>query len=403
MASVEQEAGKTSRFRLTLLMLAHFLNDTYSNFLPAFLPLLQGKFALSLTLVGLLASVYTVGGSLSQLLFGYLGDRWARLNFAALGPLVTGLFMSSIGLLPTYPLVVLALLLAASGTAMFHPQAAAHAGRSAGSRKGLSLSFFIAAGSLGFALGPLLMALFITRFGFSETYWAIVPLILLGGSLYLLMQRGAREHDVSQRSLQPLRTHLKPLLLLWATVVTRHTIVLSFTTFLVILLVQKGIGYLWGSVALSGFLLAEALGSTLAGHLSDRLGRRLVTVISLGLAFPLGFGAASTNGPLFFVLLPLTGLMLQASNPVILAQAQEIAPANPSLASAIVMGFGWGAAGLLLIAVGNLSDHWGIVPALQIACASAFVIFLGLAYAFYRDERFRPGYATPTTAASSTR
>ncbi len=382
-------------------MLAHFLNDTYSNFLPAFLPLLQGKFALSLTLVGLLASVYTVGGSLSQLLFGYLGDRWTWLNFAALGPLFTGLFMSSIGLLPSYPLVVLALLMAASGTAMFHPQAAAHAGRVAGNRKGLSLSFFIAAGSLGFALGPLLMALFITSFGFSQTYWAIVPLILLGGGLYLLMQRGAHEPDTTQRSLQSLRAHLRSLLLLWAAVVTRHTIVLSFTTFLVILLVQKGIGYLVGSLTLSGFLLAEALGGTLAGHLSDRLGRRLVTVISLGLAFPLGFGAASTSGHLFFILLLLTGMMLQASNPVILAQAQEIAPANPSIASAIVMGFGWGTAGLLLIAVGSLSDHWGIVAALQIVCASAFVIFLGLAYAFYRDERFNPGYSRPTTEASA--
>lgn len=371
-------------------MLAHFLNDTYSNFLPAFLPLLQGKFALSLTLVGLLASVYTVGGSLSQILFGYLGDRWTWLNFAALGPLFTGLFMSSIGLLPTYPLVILALLLAASGTAMFHPQAAARAGRLSGHRKGLSLSIFIAAGTLGFALGPLLMALFITRFGFSQTYWAILPLIFLGSGLYLLMWRGAGAHDVVQRSLRPLGAHLRPLLLLWAAVVTRHTVVLSFSTFLVILLVQTGISYLASSIALSGFLLAGVFGGTLAGHLSDRLGRRSVTVISLGLAFPLGFGAASTSGPLFFALLLLTGMMLQASNPVILAQAQEMVPTNPSIASAIVMGFGWGTAGLLLIAVGSLSDHWGMVPALQLVCASAFVIFLGLAYAFYRDERLRP-------------
>jgi FSR family fosmidomycin resistance protein-like MFS transporter len=392
---------KISRFQLMPLMLAHFLNDTYSNFLPAFLPLLQGKFTLSLTLVSLLASLYTVGGSLLQVLFGYLGDRWTRLNFAALGPLFTGLFMSSIGLLPAYPWVILALLMAAGGTAMFHPQAAAHAGRSAGSRKGLSLSFFIAAGSLGFALGPLLMALFITDFGFSQTYWAIMPLILLGGGLYLMMQRGVGDHDLAQRSLQPLRAHLRPLLLLWALVVTRHTIVLSFTTFLVILLVQKGIGYVMGSLALSGFLIAEALGGMLAGHLSDRLGRRLVTVISLGLAFPLGFGAASTSGPLFFILLLLTGMMLQASNPVILAQAQEIAPANPSVASAIVMGFGWGTAGLLLIAVGSLSDHWGIVVALQIVCASAFVIFLGQAYAFYREERFNPKRSSLTTEASA--
>jgi len=381
--------ASVSRLRLVSLMLAHFLNDTYSNFLPAFLPLLQGEFALSLTLVSLLASVYTVGGALSQLLFGYLGDRVKRVDFAAVGPLITGAFMSSLGLLRSYPLVVLALLISASGTAMFHPQAASRAGRVAKNHKGLSLSLFIGAGTLGFALGPLLMALFIAHFSFSQTYWAILPLLVLGGAVYIWMRKEVTgDGRQSHSSLREIRPHIRPLLLLWATVVTRHIIILSFSTFTVILLVQKGISYLAGSMALSGFLLAGIFGGTLAGHLSDRLGRRLVIVISLGLAILLSFAAATTSGSLFFVLLLLAGMTLQASNPVILAQAQEIAPAHASIASAIVMGTGWGTAGLLLIPVGSLADHWGIATALQVVCMTAFVVYLGLGYSFYHDERF---------------
>lgn len=370
-------------------MLSHFLNDTYSNFLPAFLPLLQGKFGLSLTLVGLLASVYTIGSSLSQLLFGYLGDRLSRWNFVALGPLLTGLFMSSIGLWPSYLPVLLALLVAASGTAMFHPQAAARVGRWAAGRRGLTLSFFSASGTLGFALGPLLMALFIAHFGFARTYWAILPLIVVVSGLYPWMRRGSSAAATPAVAARPDRRQWRPLLLLWGTVVVRHTVMLSFVTFLIILLVRQGLGYVAGSVVLSGFLAAGALGGLLAGHLSDRLGRRLLIVIGLGLGFPLSFGFTVTTGPLSFALLILAGMALQSSGPVILAQAQEIAPANTNTASAVVMGLGWGTAGLLVVGVGRLADHWGILPSLQLVCSLAFVIFLGLAYALYHEERFR--------------
>lgn len=37
------------------LMLAHFTNDMYANFLPVFIPLLRDKFELSFTLVAVLS------------------------------------------------------------------------------------------------------------------------------------------------------------------------------------------------------------------------------------------------------------------------------------------------------------------------------------------------------------
>jgi len=209
-------------------MLAHFTNDFYANFLPVYLPLLREKFGLSLALVGLLSSTFTTAASFLQLGFGVWADRdrGLRRNFALWGPLITGAFMSVVGVLPSYGLIVGALLLAALGTAMFHPQATALSGRllAGRGRRGLAVSLFIGAGT------------------------------------------GAPS--------SPEDKGLKGLAVLWGLVVLRHVVLLSFLTFLVILLQGRGYGYLAGSFALVGFLLVSAPAGLLGGLLSDRPGAR---------------------------------------------------------------------------------------------------------------------------------
>jgi len=373
------------RGKLLSLMLAHFTNDTYANFLPVFLPLLRAKFELTLTLVGLLSSVYTVTASLSQILFGYMADRLSRINFIALGPLLTGTLMSAVGLMTDYASVALVLFVSALGTAMFHPQAASLAGSLSKARKGLAVSLFVAAGTFGFAFGPLMMATFINSFGFERSYWGVLPLLVLAPVLF--MSNRQANHSAKAESLEikdELLQNFKSLFVLWALVVLRHTVFLSFLTFLLILMTERGANYLAGSLALFAFLFSGTIGGLAGGYLSDIWGRKKIVIVSLLLAFPAGLGFLSTSGPIALILLMLTGALLQASNPVIVAQAQEIVPGSAGTASAITMGLGWGVAGLLISVVGYLADQLGVVSALKLLNYAAILIAIALAIGLYR-------------------
>lgn len=366
-----------SALNLLGLMLAHFTNDMYANFLLVFIPLLREKFQLSFTFVALLSSTFTASASFLQFLFGYLADRVTRLRFALLGPVLTGVFMSTVGILPGYGWIIVALTLAAIGTAMFHPQGTAISGRLSSARKGLYVSLFISAGTLGFAFGPALMALFINSFGLERTPLAILPLAALVILIWKLERDSPSGNQGSGNetpSYAQLRLHLKPLLMLWGLVMLRHTVMLAFLTFFLILLSGRGANYLSGSFALFGFLLVGVLGGLLGGHLSDRWGRWPLILWSFGTGFPAMIGFLLTSGLASFAFLLLGGAMLNMSNPVIVVKAQELVPEHASTASAIVMGVGWGVGGLLVSLVGMLADVWGLEHALLVSTLIAFAM-----------------------------
>ena len=389
-------------------MVAHFTNDLYANFLPVYLPLLREKLDLNLTLVALLSSAFTVTASFFQLVFGLISDRVPRWNFALLGPLMTGAFMSLVGVLPSYGAVLGALGLSALGTAMFHPQATALSGRLFAGRKGLYVSLFISAGMLGFSLGPALMALLLNALSLEASPLALLPLAGMGLVLARLLQgvtttATTTTTTTAAASSSPPREATEPsasnpgegtggrgaLALLWGLVVLRHTVLLSFLTFLVILLQGRGFDYLAGSLSLVGFLLVSVPAGLLGGHLSDRFGRWPVTAFTLWTGFLAMLGFLLTSGWPSLALLLLGGGLLSASNPVIVAHAQELLPESAGTASALVMGVAWGVSGLLIGAVGALGDAWGIERALGAATLAAFGLTVGLTLVGARILRVR--------------
>lgn len=361
------------------LIVGHFANDVYSNFLPAYLPHLISKFALSLAWAGAASSVYNTVSSFTQLLFGYAGDRLNMARFALVAPLVTAVFVSAVGLMPSYLLVLCLLFLGSLGTAAFHPGAASLAGETSQQGKGASISFFIAGGSLGFAVGPLLATGFISVAGFHRTYLLALPALLLAAVLWrkIRLPREPREDLFTPpRVLRSITT----LLPLWFIVVLRHTVQLSFATFLIVLLEERGLSRLEGSLVLGLLLVMGTLGVLLGGYLSDRVGRKPIAAISLALAYPFYLGFLNTGGPLSFLLLAPAGALNAFSNPVLVAQAQELAPGHAGIASAMTMGFAWGIAGLLISLVGWMGDLWGLsaslrwtILALPLAAAIALV------------------------------
>lgn len=375
---------------LSLASAAHFINDLHYAFLAPLLPLIVVKFNLSLTLAGLLASILNASSAMSQPLFGAFADQMRRRIFVALGPTLTVIAMGLIGLVPSYETLIGLLLVAGIGTSSFHPQAASTAGQASGPRKGTGLSLFVAGGELGFATGPLWITLVVSVLGLRATWVGALPGVAACAVLWLTLRPRAEAHAVRAQSLgADLREVARPLTLLWLLVAVRSIIILSFISFLPLLLRERGGSLLAGGAAVFFFGGVGAIGGLLGGALSDRLGRRFMLMLSFIVGTPLLYAFLQTRGPWGYALLALGGIAYYLTAAVTIVMAQQILPHRASVASSIVMGLAWGSAGLALTAVGAVADALGLQTALTYV--------LGLAAAAMALAAVLPESARQTT------
>lgn len=363
------------RRRLLGISLGHFLNDFHMAWLAPLLPLLVPRFSLSLALAGLLGTILTTCSALSQPFFALAADRLRRSVLAAVGPVMTVAAMSLIGILPSYGTLIAALLVAAAGTAIFHPQGAAAAGFHSGGRLATGLSIFVAAGELAFALGPLYVASVVQWQGLTWTGIAGIPGLLLAVPLALTALRWPTAQPGHRGSLrEALTAQRRMLFLLWVFVVTRSIISIAFLTFLPLLLTREhGASLVQGGAAVFLFGGIGAAGGVMGGMLADRIGRRAVLGLSFGLSVPLLALFLLLPSAWRMGLLPLAGIVLYMSAPVTIVMAQEGLPQHVSLASSIVMGLAWGIGGLCLTAIGAIADNIGLRQTLLLTLTMAAV------------------------------
>jgi FSR family fosmidomycin resistance protein-like MFS transporter len=253
------------------------------------------------------------------------------------------------------------------GAAAFHPPAAAVVHRLANDRrKASAMAFHITLGSLGFSLGPLLFAPFAGRFGLTWT-----PVLMIPGLVLLVLvvrnipaiQPLRQHHD--KGGLAGLRPYAKPLTLLYAIVVLRTLASLSFATFMPVMLTRRGtsVGVAGASVAI--YLFATSLGGFVGGSLADRWGARRMIMGTLLSAVPFLAIAPNFTGWTFVAIVSLGGFLLQSTLPVNVTFGQTLAPISAATVSSLMMGFGWGTAGISVPFVGMLADRIGIEHALM--------------------------------------
>jgi MFS transporter, FSR family, fosmidomycin resistance protein len=374
--------GGFQRSRLALVTWGHLLNDCYGSFFAPILPLLIEKLSLSLTMASGLASISSITSAVFQPLYGMASDRIQGRFLIVLGPLLTTVCMSLIGVAPNAALVGVMLLMAGIGSAAFHPQAVAAAGAISGDRKGFGISVFIFGGSVGFALGPLAIIGAVHVWGLERSYYAMIPgvlsVLLLG--LYLKVPRGLAD----RRHMLPLAAAFKgtqkSMTLLFSIAVIREFARLAVVTFLPIFLAMQGRSLAAGGITLALFSLAGALGGMVGGSLSDAWGRKTVILASGIVCVPLLHGMFLTEGVVSLLFLMLAAGSLSGANSVVIAFAQELVPTRAGTASSLVMGLGWGVAGVFLIGFGMLAESISVPRALEIA-ATLPLLAAGLAMA----------------------
>jgi len=156
------------------------------------LPFLVTSLHLTYTQAGLVATVSLVGSSLTQPLFGYLADRFTPRILGPLGVIWTAVFIVSAAYAWSYPILLGCILLAALGSAAFHPQGAAQASVISGEPKATSLAFFSFGGSIGYALGPLIGGAIFSHLGLRGAVLLLLPALVV---LPLLLVRPPVERE----------------------------------------------------------------------------------------------------------------------------------------------------------------------------------------------------------------
>jgi len=354
--------------RLLLLSCGHFFIDLYSSALGALQPLLVSRYSLSLLQAGFLGGLLSFSSSVMQPFYGYLSDRWHFRGFTILSPFLAGLFISCLGLAGGYSSLLLLVFLGGVGIAAFHPQGTAHAAEAWSHRRGTGMAVFITTGTVGLSLGPTYFSQLTSWLGLERAYWGALPglVITLVLAACLPAPAGGEQRPGARLDLTPLRRVWKPMLLLYLLVVIRSVIQVTFGQFLPLYLhLERGFDLSSASYVLTLFLFGGAMGGLLGGSLADRFGGNRIVMVSMAGSLPFLILFLSTRGWISLASLFAGGLILLFTVPVNVTMAQSLVPGQSGTVSALMMGFAWGMAGLVVIPlVGFFADRVGLHSAL---------------------------------------
>ena len=368
-ASTDRSTNKIDKGQAIIVATGHWAVDCYANFLSPLLPLLITKLNLTLVLAGSLVSLMSTLSAFSQPVFGYLSDRSRTRLFVVMGPFVTGVFMSLIGLAGSYSMLLVVLILGGIGVSAFHPQGASMAGKAGGDRRGLGMAFFATGGSLGMATGPILIITIVSNFGLESTYWAVLPGIIVTALLYRFTPRpetGGLGAIKVPSLVEQLSGKYTPLFLIWLISVLRSLVYVGFTTFMPVLFKERGFSLIAGGASVSVFVILGAVGGILSGYISDRVGRRNVIIYSSLIALPLFLAVLKSDGLMSYLFVALAGAFLISAVPVSVVMAQELIPKSAAVASSITLGMAWGVSAMGAAPIGALADRLGLESAFTI-------------------------------------
>ncbi|MCP1714282.1 FSR family fosmidomycin resistance protein-like MFS transporter [Methanocalculus alkaliphilus] len=344
----------------------HIVIDLYSPVIPALIPLLVLYPGIGYFLAGLLVSVFQITSSLFQPFVGWLSDRsgWSAPIWLCI--LTSSICISLYGIVQNYYLL---LLFAAGGGiahALFHPSALLQVhGHTSDHNRGALTSFFVTGGNLGFAIGPVIVGILIAFGGLPALTLMAIPGILMAGYLFMMTRREDPPDAKVPEKMEAVPIAYRPVSLIVTIAALRSWVIMASVAFFpAYLIATEGYSLVFGNLMLTLMLLAGVVGQISGGILSDRYGRREVTIIGLFaciIPYVLFF---MTSGWVALLLMVAVGYLTWSTFSVTVTMAQEYLPGRVGLASGLLIGFSIGAGGLGVSVVGIIADYLTLSTAL---------------------------------------
>jgi len=363
--------GRFISTSIILLTSAHLFNDFYAGFLMPLLSYFQLHLHLTITQVSILPTILAVFGSILQPVFGFLGDRFNKKLFVVSGVLCSALFMSCIGLAPNFTLLILMLVIGASGVAAFHPNAAATVARLTQNKSTFTMSIFLMVGCIGLALAPFIITSIASAGGFNKLWLLSLPGVIL--ALILIKTLTIDHESKSSTKLSDFKILFagksRPLWIMFLIMFIRSLVITSFMSFMSILFTAKGLSMHKSGIAISTFLISGSVGGVIGGYLADKISRKVIIAGSSIIACPLLLWFLQADGNFAMILLGLSGMVVLAASAVNVLIVQRLCPDMAGSIAGVSMGLVWGSAGLMLPVIGYIADHYSMETSLRIAAS----------------------------------
>ena len=366
---------------VTLISVAHFLHDAYSTYLPPLLPLLIEKFGISLFLSGLLGVIQRIPNLLNPFI-GIMAERVKVRYFVIFMPAVTTVAMSLIGVAPLYIVVAILLFVCGLSSALFHVPAPVMINKLSGSRTGKGMSFFMFGGELASAVGPLILVAVVEIWGLAGTLRLIPFGLATSAVLWWRLRKISIQQEVYSsaaridymgifRKFKPVFLNLGGIILFNGAL--RATLIL----FLPVYLISEGENLWFAGVSLAVLQVSGAVGTFIAGSVSDQIGRR-TTLLIVTIASPLFMLLfLNSGGALRIMSIVLLGVALMSPQSVMLASILDLDTKHKAFVNSIYMTMSFFVSAVMAMIAGAIADEAGL--------AKTFALFsvLSLAAIFF--------------------
>jgi MFS family permease len=384
------------------ITLGHSLTHWYPATFYLLLPIIGKELGLSYSEIGLIMTCQYIAGAVANVPGGALVDTVGRKGLLmALSLFWVGFPYLLMGFAHSYLMLLACVALVGFGNSLWHPTAIPTLARNFPQRKGLVLSMHGMGGNVGDALAPVVVGALLTFMTWRQVVilnvipGLVIALVLLVflGTLRLGGKKARKDGATHEGGVQSLREYFRglaplfrnrSLILLSTSSAFRSMTQNALLTFLpVYLAYEMGFSPVWVGACLFALQAAGFAAAPVAGHLSDRMGRRSIMMTSMAMtAVVLLFMAFAGKSFAFVVFVAILGFFLYAIRPVMQAWLLETTPKNMGGTSIGVLfgaqSLGSSAAPLL---AGLIADRYGLGAtfyflAATIVIANLFILLM---------------------------
>lgn len=355
---------------LLAIAFGHGVNDLFSGTVALTIFFVATNTGMSAWYQGAVGFVWYLTSSIVQPLFGAYTDRHGRWWFMPTGVLLVVLSISFASLAPSLWVLLPLVVIGGFGSAVMHPEAGKYAALLSGARKSGGISIFQIGGSLGFAIGPVVIAALLAHFGRFGSL-VLLPFGLIGCAyVYAGIRRAHRSAAPAQEKRRGegagdrVPVDKLGIALVVGSTAVRFLATNAFVTYLPNYLTARGGTIVEAGQLVTAFLLVGIIGMYFGGYLGDRLGSVGASVIALVAAVPclLAFFVAPPAAGTALLLLGNVLLSVQNAPGVVIVQS--LLPRNLGMALGLINGVAFGAGSVLVTVVGVAVTRFGPETAL---------------------------------------
>jgi len=393
------ETPRGSYREMWLITLGHSLTHWYPATFYLILPIIGKELGLSYSQIGLIMTCQYIAGAVANIPGGVLVDTVGRKGVL----MATSLFWVGfpyllMGFTHSYLMLLGCVALVGFGNSLWHPTAIPTLARRFPERKGLVLSLHGMGGNVGDAIAPIVVGALLAVLSWREVVILnVVPGVVIALLIFVFlgtMQLGGKKREPSSDAgAQSLREYFRGLpelfrnrglILLSTSSAFRSMTQNALLTFLpVYLAYEMGYSPFWVGACMFALQTAGFAAAPVAGHLSDRMGRKSVMMTSMAMtAVVLVFMALAGKSLAFVFFVAVLGFFLYAIRPVLQAWLLETTPRNMGGTSIGVL-FGAQALGSSVgpLLGGLVADSYGLTATFAflagtIVAANLFILFM---------------------------